>query len=233
MIVEFSTDVNIAIAKQKVKDGVDKAKSDLPADLPHEPNVIDINLSELPILFINLSGDFDLNKLKKYADHLKDRIESMKEITRVDVIGALDREIQVNIDMYRAQVSQISIGDVERSIGYENMTISGGTVKMGGLQRTINVKKEFKSVDELNNLIIKSPNGASIYLKDIAEVKDTFREQESFARLGGKNVITLAIVKRAGFNLMVASDQLQAIVHDMQANAFPKDLHIVLTGDQS
>lgn len=233
VIVEFSTDVNIAIAKQKVKDGVDKAKSDLPADLPHEPNVIDINLSELPILFINLSGDFDLNKLKKYADHLKDRIESMKEITRVDVIGALDREIQVNIDMYRAQVSQISIGDVERSIGYENMTISGGTVKMGGLQRTINVKKEFKSVDELNNLIIKSPNGASIYLKDIAEVKDTFREQESFARLGGKNVITLAIVKRAGFNLIDASDQIQEIVKDMKANAFPKDLHIVLTGDQS
>ncbi len=233
VIVEFSTDVNIPIAKQKVKDGVDKAKSDLPADLPHDPNVIDINFSELPILYVNLSGDFDLNKLKKYADRLKDRIESMKEITRVDVIGALDREIQVNIDMYRAQVSQISIGDIERSIGYENMTISGGAVKMGGLQRTINIKKEFKTVDELNDLIIKSPNGAPMYLKDIAEVKDTFKEQESFARLGGKNVITLAIVKRAGFNLIEASDQIQAIVKDMQTNAFPKDLKIVLTGDQS
>ncbi|MFI5164566.1 MAG: efflux RND transporter permease subunit, partial [Bacteroidia bacterium] len=233
VIVEFSTDVNIPQAKQKVKDGVDKAKSDLPADLPHDPNVIDINFSELPILYVNLSGDFDLNKLKKYADRLKDRIESMKEITRVDVIGALDREIQVNIDMYRAQVSQISIGDIERSIGYENMTISGGAVKMGGLQRTINVKEEFKTVDELNNLIIKSPNGSAMYLKDIAEVKDTFKEQESFARLGGKNVITLAIVKRAGFNLIEASDQIQDIVKDMKANAFPKDLQIVLTGDQS
>ena len=233
VIVEFSTDVNIVIAKQKVKDGVDKAKSDLPADLPHEPNVIDINFSELPILYVNLSGDFDLNKLKKYADRLKDRIEAMKEITRVDMIGALDREIQVNIDMYRAQVSQISIGDIERAIGYENMTISGGTVKMGGLQRTLNVKKEFKTIDELKNLIIKSPNGSAMYLKDIAEVKDTFREQESYARLDGKNVITLAVVKRAGFNLIDASDQIRDIVKDMHENAFPKDLKVVLTGDQS
>ena len=233
VIVEFSTDVNIAVAKQKVKDAVDKAKSDLPPDLPHEPNVIDINLSELPILFVNISGDFDLNKLKNYSDKLKDRIEAMKEITRVDLIGALDREIQVNIDMFKAQSAQISIGDVERAIGYDNMTISGGTVKTGGLQRTINVKKEFKTIEELENLIVKSPNGAPIYLKNIAAVIDTFREQESYARLGGKNVITLSVVKRAGYNLIDASDQIRDIVKDMKATVFPKDLKVVLTGDQS
>ncbi|MBI3501470.1 MAG: efflux RND transporter permease subunit [Bacteroidetes bacterium] len=233
VIVEFSTDVNIAIAKQKVKDGVDKAKSDLPNDLPHEPNVIDINFSELPIMFVNLSGDFDLNKLKKYADKLKDKIEEMKEITRVDLIGALNREIQINVNMYKTQAAQISLGDIERAVGSENLNMSGGTVKMEGMQRTLNVKKEFKTIDELKNLIIKSPTGAAIYLKDIAEVKDTFHEQESFARLGGKNVITLSVVKRAGFNLIEASDKIRNIVDEMKEKDFPKDLNIVLTGDQS
>lgn len=233
VIVEFNTDVKIPIAKQKVKDAVDKAKSDLPNDLPKEPNVIDINLSELPIMFVNLSGDFDLNKLKKYADRLKDRIEGMREITRVDMIGALDREIQINVDMYKAQAAQISLGDIERTVGYENMTISGGTVKMDGMQRTLNLKKEFENMDELQNLIVKSPNGASIYLKDIAAVKDTFRTQESYARLGGKNVITLSVVKRAGFNLIEASDKIRDITKEMKANDFPKNLNIVLTGDQS
>ncbi len=233
VIVEFSTDVNIAVAKQKVKDGVDKAKADLPPDLPHDPNVIDINFSELPILFVNISGDFDLNKLKKYSDDLKDKIEELKEITRVDMIGAPEREIQVNINMFKAQAAQISLGDIERSIGYENMNISGGAVKMDGLERTINVKEEFKTVDELKNLIIKSPNGAPIYLENIATVQDTFREKESFARLDGKNVITLAVVKRAGFNLIDASDKISGIVSDMQEHVFPKDLKIVLTGDQS
>src|ERR1051326_8089151 len=233
VIIEFSTDVHIPEAKQKVKDGVDKAKADLPADLPHDPNVIDINFSELPIMFVNLSGDFDLNKLKKYAEDLKDKIEELKEITRVDMIGAPEREIQVNINMFKAQAAQISLGDIERSIGYENLNISGGAVKMEGIERIINVKKEFKSVDELENLIIKSPNGAPIYLKDIAEVKDTFHEKESFARLDGKNVITLAVVKRAGFNLIEASDKIRNIVDEMKEKSFPKDLKIVLTGDQS
>ena len=233
VIIEFSTDINIPQAKQKVKDAVDKARSDLPSDLPHEPNVIDINLSELPIMYVNISGDFDLNKIKKYADQLKDRIESMKEITRIDMVGALQREIQVNVDMYKIQAAQISLGDIERAIGYENMTMSAGTVKMDGVRRIINVKKEFKSVDELQNLIVKSPTGAPIYLKDIAEVKDTFREQESYARLGGKNVITLNVVKRAGFNLIDASDKIRDIVKEMKSTVFPKDLNVVLTGDQS
>jgi multidrug efflux pump subunit AcrB len=155
VIIEFNTDVKPEVAKQKVKDQVDKAKAqDLPRDMPAAPNVMDINFSELPIMFVNVSGNFDLNKLKNYADKIKDRIEAMKEITRVDMIGALDREIQVNVDMYKAQAAQISIGDIERAIGYENKTISGGTVKMDGMQRTINLKKEFRSVDELRNLII-------------------------------------------------------------------------------
>jgi multidrug efflux pump len=234
VIIEFNTDVKTDIAKQKVKDAVDKAKAqDLPRDLPAAPNVMDINFSELPIMFVNVSGNFDLNKLKAYADKIKDRIEGMKEITRVDMIGALDREIQVNVDMFKAQAAQISIGDIERSIGYENRTISGGTVKMDGMERTINLKKEFRSVDELRNLIIKSPTGASIYIKDIAEVKDTFEEQKSYARLGGKNVITLSIVKRSGANLIEASDKIHALTEEMQKKDFPKDLDIVLTGDQS
>ena len=233
VIVDFSTDVDIAEAKQKVKDAVDKAKSDLPTDLPDDPNVIDINFSELPILFVNVSGDFDLNKLKNYADKLKDKIEAMKEITRVDMIGALDREIQVNVDMYKAQAAQISLGDIERSIGFENMTISGGVVKMDGVTRTLNIKKEFKTVSELENLIINSPHGAPIYLRNIAEVKDTFEEQESYARLGGKNVITLSVVKRSGANLIEASDKIVALTEKMKKEDFPKDLNIVLTGDQS
>ncbi len=234
VIVEFNTDVKIDVAKQKVKDAVDKARAqDLPRDLPAPPNVMDINFSELPIMYVNVSGDFDLNRLKGYADKLKDRIESLKEITRVDMIGALDREIQVNVDMFKAQAAQISIGDIERSIGYENMTISGGTVKMDGMERTINVKKEFKKVDELRNLIIKSPNGASIYLKELADVKDTFEDQKSYARLAGKNVITLSVVKRAGANLIEASDKIRVLTEEMQKKDFPKDLHVILTGDQS
>jgi multidrug efflux pump len=230
--VEFNTDVKIDQAKLKVKDEIDKVKQDLPKDLPQDPSVQDVDLSQLPILNVNISGDFDLNKLKNYADQIKDQIESLKEITRADIIGALDREIQINVDMYKMQAAEISMYDIRSAVGNENLTISGGDVKMEGLRRTINVKKEFKDVDEISNMIIKSPNGAPIYLKDIAEVKDTYAEQSSYARLGGKNVITLSIVKRSGANLIEATDKIQDILTSMR-KTLPKDLHIVTTGDQS
>jgi multidrug efflux pump len=233
IMIEFNTDVKVSDAKQRVKDAVDKARTDLPNDLKQEPTVTDINFSEIPILFINLSGDMELNKLKKYADDIKDKIESLKEISRVEMVGALDREIQINVDMYKMQAAQIALGDIERAVAFENMSISGGTVSTDGMRRTIGVKGEFKDVSQISNIIISGASGAAVYLKDIAEVKDTYMEQESFARLDGKNVITLNVVKRTGYNLIEATDKMKAIVSEMQEKDLPANLTITLTGDQS
>ncbi len=230
---EFNTNVDIKDAKQRVKDAVDKARQDLPNDLPNEPNVQDINLSDLPIMYINISGNYDLKRLKEYADDLKDRIEGLKEISGVDIVGALEQEVQINVDLNKMAATQISFGDIERAVGYENLTISGGTIKMDGIRRTLNVKKEFKNADEIANLIIKTPTGASVYLRDIAEVKDSFKEQESYATLYGKNVITLNVKKRSGENLIEASDKINALIAEMKGNALPKNLDVTITGDQS
>ena len=230
---EFNTNVDIKDAKQRVKDAVDKARQDLPNDLPKEPNVMDINLADLPIMYVNISGDFDLKKLKEYADVLKDRIESLKEISGVDIVGALDPEVQINADLNKMAAAQISFRDIESAVGYENLTISGGTVKMDGVRRTLNVKKEFKSADEIANLVVKTPTGASVYLKDIAEVKDAFKEQESYARLYGKNVITLNVKKRSGENLIEASDKISALIAELKESSLPKSLTVTTTGDQS
>lgn len=230
---EFNTNVDIKDAKQRVKDAVDKARQDLPNDLPQEPNVLDINLADLPILYVNISGDFDLKKLKEYADELKDEIEALKEISGVDIVGALDPEVQINVDLNKMMAAQLSFRDIEAAVGYENLTISGGTVRMDGVRRTLNVKKEFKSAEEIANLVVKTPTGASVYLKDIAEVKDAFKEQESYARLYGKNVITLNVKKRSGENLIEASDKINALIKDKKQSSLPKNLTIKLTGDQS
>lgn len=233
VIVEFSTDMDVPEAKQKVKDAVDKARTELPNDLPRDPNVVEINFSEFPIMYLNISGDYDLDRLKKYADLLKDRIETMKEITRVDIVGALDREIQINVDMYKMQAAKLTFGDVERAVGYENLTISGGMVEMDGIKRSLTLKKQFKSADEISRLVIMSMSGAPVYLKDIAEVIDTHKKQESYATLNGKNVITLNVVKRSGENLIEASDKIRATIEELKETKFPKGLEIVITGDQS
>lgn len=230
---EFNSNVDIVVAKQRIKDAVDKAKTDLPSDLPDEPVVMDINLSDLPIMFLNISGDYDLKTIKGYADDLQDRIEALPEISGVDIVGALDPEMQINVDMNKMAAAKISFMDIQNAIGYENISASGGTVPIDGVRRTLNVKKEYKSAEEISNTIIRTPTGGSVYLKDIANVVDGFKEQESFARLNGKNVITLNVKKRSGENLIEASDKIREIIAEMQANQFPKGLEIVATGDQS
>lgn len=233
IMVEFNTNMNVSDAKEKVKDAVDRAATDLPKDLTAQPNVMEVNFSELPILYINLAGKMDLNKLKKYADDMKDRIEGMKEISKVIMVGDLEREIQINIDMYKMQAANFSLGDIQRAVQYENMNISGGLVPMDGMKRNLTVKGEFKTVDEIRNLVVSSGSGVKTYLKDIADVVDGTKEQESYARLEGKNVITLNVVKRSGENLIEASDKIALLVEEMKKENFPKEMKVTITGDQS
>jgi multidrug efflux pump subunit AcrB len=232
--VEFDTDVKVDEAKQKVKDQVDKAKSDLPSDLKNDPIVQEINFSDMPVLYINISGNYDLQSLKRYAELAKDKIESLPSITRVDIVGALDRELQINLDLTSMATTGLTMDDVTRAIQYENMRISGGNIDVDKMQRSLSVSGEFKNKTELENIIVRSGTGATVYLRDVAQVVDGFKEKESYARLEGKNVITLNVVKRAGENLIEASDKCHEIVADLQATgAYPKEMDVVFTGDQS
>ena len=231
--IEFNTDVDVADAKQKVKDAVDKSKTDLPNDLPSPPNVLEVDFSEMPIRSVNVSGDFDLNKLKKYADRLQDEIEGLREITRADMAGALDREIQINVDMFKMQAASVAFSDIERAVAFENMTISGGLVNVDNMKRALQVKGQFKNADILNDIVIKTTAGGVVHLKDIAEIKDTYKEKESYARYNGKNVITLSVIKRSGENLIDASDKIRLIIEKLKTEEFPKSLDVSISGDMS
>ncbi|MVN21696.1 efflux RND transporter permease subunit [Mucilaginibacter arboris] len=238
---EFQANVNVKDAKTDVQDAVDKAKQDLPQndDNFKEPTVSDINVADLPILYVNISGDYDLKRLKEYADILKDEIEGYKEISKVDEVGALTPEIQVNVDVEKMASAQVSFNDIIQAIGSENILTTAGTIKTDGVRRSIDIKQDFKNADEVAAMSVRNPKGQTVYLRDIAEIKDSFLEQESYARLKTndnpkfKNVITLNVSKRAGENLIQASDKINALIKLKQKTVFPKGLNITVTGDQS
>jgi len=235
IIVEFDTDVKTEFAKQKVKDAIDKAQNDLPNNLTSQPNVQEFAFSEMPIMFVNVSGDYDGVKLKSFADKLQDKFEELPEITRAEIVGAPEREIQVNVDPYKMQAARISFMDIENAIARENNDITGGLIEVGEMKRTLKVKGQFAGVKDLQDIVVRSSaQGASVYLRDIAELKDTIKEKESFARLDGKNVVTINIVKRAGENLISAAGKIKDIVAKMkESKELPPSLKVVITGDQS
>ena len=231
--VEFSTDVKTDLALQKVKDAVDKAKSELPNDLTQEPRVMEMNISDMPIMFVNISGNYNTVQLKKYADDLKDRLEGITQINRIDLVGAPEREFQINVDNYRMQSAGITFDDISAAIQRENLDLSGGLLEVGTMQRNLQLKGQLKNANDIANIIVRNTSGAPIYLKDVANIIDTIKTTASYARLDGKNVLTLNIIKRNGENLIATSDAVKAIVEDAKKSSLPKDLNVVISGDQS
>lgn len=234
ILVQYSTDVDKDVALQKTKDAVDRSKTDLPTDLTQQPNVMEINFSEFPIMYVNLSGDYDMIKLKKFADDAKDELEDIPEITRVDIVGAPEREFQVNVDNYKMQSAGVTFYDIDQAIKKENLDMSGGLLEVGNMKRNLQLKGQFKTADDIKQIIVRgTANGTPIYLKDIANIKDTVKDAESYARLNGKNVVTLNIIKREGENLIATSDKVKEAIEKMRGNILPENLNVVITGDQS
>ncbi|MEJ8757772.1 efflux RND transporter permease subunit [Pontibacter sp. H259] len=233
VVVEFNTGEDVPEAKQKVKDAVDKARPDLPQDLTQEPNIQDVNFSEFPIMQVNISGNYSLDQLKNYAEDIQDRIESLSEITRVDMAGALDKEVQVDVDLYKMQVAQVTFNDISNAIAFENMTLSGGNVTVGEMKRSVRVVGQYVDPNKIGDIVVKSVAGANIQLKEIATVREGFEEQESFARLDNKPVITLSVIKRSGENLIEASNKIEDLLDEMEGTVLPTDLKVTVTGEQA
>jgi multidrug efflux pump subunit AcrB len=234
--VKFTFDVTPAEALRKVKDAVDKVKADpdFPKDLPADPNVFELNFSELlPVMNVNLSGDYSLDELKEYAELLEDRIEELPQISKVDVRGVMDKEVEVEVDHLRAEAMQVSFNDIAMALASENLTVSGGDVLVDGFRRTVQVVGDFTAPEELESVIVKAEGGRPVYLRDVARVRFVEKEKTSYAREFHKPVVSLDIIKRAGENLIEASEGINAILDEARANDLPENLSVTITNDQS
>ncbi|WP_255067815.1 efflux RND transporter permease subunit [Lacihabitans sp. LS3-19] len=233
ILVEFDTDVDVQVAKERVKSAIDKAKKDLPKDLTQDPTALEVNFSEFPIMNINIAGNVSLEKLKGYAEDIQELIEATPEITRVDIVGGLDREIQINLDLQKMQAYGITFGDIQNAVQYENVNISGGDLNVNDVRRTIRVKGEFVDLNDIKNVIIRSGQGATARLSEIGEVIDSNAEKQDFARLNNKTVITLNVIKRGGENLIIASEKIEEILNTYKENRLPANVELKITADAS
>ncbi len=233
IIVEFDADVDIDDAARKVKDAVDKAKPELPDDLTKDPEVLDINMSEIPIMTVNLAGNYPNDQLKEYAEYLEEKIEDLKEISKVDLKGAMEREVKIDVNIPKMESMEISFMDIENAVKSENVTMSGGELLKNDFRRTIRVVGEFENVKQIQDLIVKAENQFPVYLRDIATVSFGFQEKTSIARADHLPVISLDIIKQSGENLLDASDKIKIVVAEAQKNYLPNDTRVSIFNDLS
>jgi len=238
VVVEFDEGISVDKAKQKVKDEIDTQTSN--EDWPTfngakvEPTIFELSMSEeMPILNINISGDYPTEKLKEFAEYLQDEIENLEEIKQVDIRGAQEKEVEVAVDIYKMMASSVSFRDIQGAISNGNTTMSAGNFKTSGQRRTIRILGEIENPKELENFVVKSENGDIVYLKDLATIGFKDKEITTFAREYGNQVVMLDVKKRAGKNMVAAAEKIETIVAQTKANVFPSNLKINITNDQS
>tara|TARA_R110002096_G_scaffold303080_3_gene498045 strand:+ start:20961 stop:24491 length:3531 start_codon:yes stop_codon:yes gene_type:complete len=229
--LEFTTDVDIEDALQKVREKVDLAKAELPEDA-EEPTVQEVNLSELPIMQVNISGGYDLDILKEIAEDLQDRIEQVPSVLGVDLTGGLEREVQVDVDLPKMKYYNITFMDIITAISNENVTIPGGDISVGTKKFLLRVPGQYENTEPLEDIVIKGENREPIYVRDVAKVTFGYKERETYSTLDDAPVITLGIKKRSGENILETAKNVKAIL-DEQIPLLPPTTTYKITNDQS
>ncbi|MEC8141152.1 MAG: efflux RND transporter permease subunit [Bacteroidota bacterium] len=231
VVLEFDTGIDIEEALEKVREKVDLAKVELPEDA-EEPLVQEVNLSEFPIMQINLSGDYDLEILKNIAENLQDKIEAIPTVLGVDLTGGLEREVQVDVDLAKLKYYNLSFGDIIGAISAENVTIPGGDISVGTKSFLLRVPGQYQETAPIEDVVLKVNGNKPIYLRDIAKVTFGFKERETYSTLDESPVITLGVKKRTGENILETYDMVSAILEEALPTLPPTTTYKI-TNDQS
>ncbi len=235
VLVEFPANEDLDSRLEDVKDAVERAKANLPNDLPSDPQVTKFNFSQFPIVFVNISGkNYTLEELKHYAEYLKDEIEKIPDISKVEIKGLPDKEVQVNVDLNKLKQLNLSFNEIINAIKAENITASAGLLKSNGYMKEVRIVGQFKDIDQIRNIAVRSVGGRVVFLKDVADVKETYKDPESKARLFGNPVLSLQVIKKDKGNQVRATEAVKKILkQERKDGQIPADLKIVLTNDMS
>jgi CzcA family heavy metal efflux pump len=230
--IKFLPSVDIDDALQKTRDKVDQALGDLPSDLEDDPVITEMNFSDMPIIQVVLSGPFSLKRLKVFAEELEDRFEAIPGVLDARIIGGLEREIHVEFDLDRVGAYNVPFTSMLQAVERGNVNMPGGSMDIGDMRYQVRVPEDFRNPAEIDSIVAFVRDGRPVYLRDVASIRDHYKDPTTRSRLNGQNAVTLQIVKRSGENIIDINDQVAAIVTEMKA-FLPPSLTISLTADMA
>ncbi|MBV19989.1 MAG: copper transporter [Cytophagia bacterium] len=232
IVAEFVSGTDIEYAKSKVKDAVDKSKINLPTDLPRESEVYEISFSDFPVMSVTLSGEYTIDKLESYGEILKDELEKISDISKVNIAGVEEKEIAIMVNPFELEARSLSFSDIENAVKFENISVSGGNLLENDMRRSVRLIGEFKQIEDIESIIISNRNDKVVFLKDVADIRFGYKEIESYMRLSGKPVVSVDVSKRSGTNLLLLNDKVNSAIDEIKG-LIPKDIDVIIVNNQS
>ncbi|MFA7332586.1 MAG: efflux RND transporter permease subunit [Candidatus Delongbacteria bacterium] len=229
--IEFDADEDVDDMLSKVREKVEAARAELPADA-EDPMVSEVNFSAFPVLLINVSGEYGPAELKDVAEDIQDELETIPGVLDVGITGGLEREVQVNVDPEKLRHFRLSLDDVQNAIRNENLNMPGGSMDVGAYSYLLRVPGEIATPSEIGGFVVKADEHFPIYVRDLASVTYGFKDRSSTARMDGTECVTISLSKRSGENLITIVEEARARIGAMLPK-LPPTTRITFSNDQS
>jgi multidrug efflux pump len=230
-VLEFDAGFDSEKALSDVREKVDQAKPELPQD-SDEPTVHEVNLSLFPVLAVTLSGDLPERTLLQLSRNLRDRIESIPAILEAQIVGTRDEMIEIVIDPGKAESYQLSAEETIELVNRSNQIIAAGALESGDGRFAIKVPGLLEDVQDIIDLPLVVQGDRAVRIGDVAEVRRTFKDRQSFARIDGKPAVVLEVSKRTGSNIIDTIAVVREAVEAERAN-WPAGVTVSYSQDKS
>lgn len=228
IIAEFNFGTDMDFASLEMREKVDMIKGFLPEGA-NSPMVLKIDPNAMPVIEASLSGSDDLSSLQEFAeDELSGRLERLEGVASVNISGGYEKEINIEADLAKLQNYGINMDSIAQIIGAQNMSMPGGTIEKGIQNLTIRTSGEFSDVDEIRNLQINLPTGATIPLSDVAEVNLENKEIKSISKINGNQSLSISVQKQSGTNTVSVSSRINEELEKIRQEFPNRDIKVVI-----
>lgn len=218
ILLQFASDTDMDRATQNIKEKIDLVEDYLPEGAG-DPMVMAMDTSMMPVMMMSVSYEgMDIIQTKKYVENnVQNKLESVDGVASVNVAGAQDRVIEIEVDPERLFGYGVDMSAIASSIAAQNVNLPAGTVDNRGKNLTLRAVGKFESTDEINEIPLVTPEGQVIYLRDVASVKDTYTEKTTLARLNGQDSLSITITSESDANTVDVVDDIMATLEGIQS----------------
>ena len=231
VLLEFDINFDKDKALGDVREKVDMVKSKLPQDA-EEPIVLEFNMAELPTIVVSLSGDVPDRTLFYHAKRLQTKLESIPGVLEAVVTGDREDLMEILVSPSKLENYNISLMDLIKSITANNRLVAAGSIDKGQGKFSIKVPAVYESAQDVYNLVIFSSGDGAVTLGDVAEIRKTYKDTESFARVNGRPAVALQVKKRIGENVLEINEKVRLEAEEYVEN-LSENIEINFTSDNS